>query len=474
MKHNTDKEKRDTAEKIPCWIKENCIECGKCAFACPHGVIRPFIIDKNNNAVESIPSIIPKDANYSIAISYKDCTGCGVCVNACPGKLGNKALTMKEYDRTIYNNQTFDYLVKNNLNEEKNNSVISVKNISLKKPKFEFSGACAGCGETPYLTNLTRMFSDNLIIANATGCSSIYSASMPSIAYDIPWASSLFEDNSEYGLGIKTGINIKREKIRKYMQENKTALFKKWLDNMDDYEICTDVKEKIDYKAHPYLEKLKDYIIPKSMWIVGGDGFAYDIGYGGLDHVLSTNENINILVLDTEVYSNTGGQSSKSSNIGMVASFAASGKKNYKKDLARIAMCYPNVYVAQTNIGYNSEQFLKVLNEANNHNGPSLVIAYSPCIEHGIKNGMEHSQTNAYLATECGYFITFRYNPDTKIFKLDSKVNFDKYDEFLMTENRYANLKQINPKECENLLNKQKEFAEYRYNYYKKLEDNKD
>ena len=466
-------EKREFTEVVPCWIKENCIQCGKCAFACPHGVIRPFLINKDNDKVESIPSIIPKDTNYSIGISYKDCTGCGVCVNACPGKAGNKALEMKPYNKEKFEQKEFDYLLNNNLNEEKKLPVVNVKNISLEEPKFEFSGACAGCGETPYLTNLTRMFKDNLIIANATGCSSIYSASMPSTAYSIPWASSLFEDNSEYGLGIKTAINLKREKIKKYMEENKTSLFKKWLENMNDYTICKEIQSKIDYVKHPYLEKLKDYIVPKSMWIIGGDGFAYDIGYSGLDHVLSTNENINILVLDTEVYSNTGGQSSKSSNLGSVASFTASGKRNYKKDLARIAMCYPHVYVAQTNIGYNNEQYLKVLNEANKHNGPSLVIAYSPCIEHGIKTGMEHSQTNAYLATKCGYFPTFRYNPDEQKFTLDSKNSeFDKYEEFLMTENRYASLKTMNEDLCNTILNEQKNWAIKRYNYYNKLQSN--
>jgi len=468
----TKEEKREVTETVPCWIKENCIECNQCAFSCPHGVIRPFLIDKENESVESIPSILPKDVNYSLGISYKDCTGCGVCVNTCPGKAGKKALEMKPYNKEEHNQKVFDYLEKNNLNEEKKLPVVNVKNISLNEPKFEFSGACAGCGETPYLTNLTRMFNDNLIIANATGCSSIYSASMPSTAYSIPWASSLFEDNSEYGLGIKTGINLKREKIKKYMQDNKCALFKKWLDNMNDYTICKEVQEKIDYVKHPYLERLKDNIVPKSMWIIGGDGFAYDIGYSGLDHVLSTNENINILVLDTEVYSNTGGQSSKSSNLGSVASFTANGKRNYKKDLARIAMCYPHVYVAQTNIGYNKEQYLKVLEEANKHNGPSLIIAYSPCIEHGIKTGMEHSQTNGYLATKCGYFPTFRYNPDEEKFTLDSKnAEFDKYDEFLMTENRYARLKAMNEDECKEILEEQKKWAITRYNYYKKQEE---
>ena len=465
-------EKREVTEDVPCWIKENCIQCGKCAIACPHAVIRPYLTSKDEQNIESIPSLVPKDTNYTISISYKDCTGCGVCVNACPGKAGKKALEMKKYNKEEHNQEVFDYLEKNNLNEEKQLPVLNSKNISLKEPKFEFSGACAGCGETPYLTNLTRMFNDNLIIANATGCSSIYSASMPSTAYSIPWASSLFEDNAEYGLGIKTGINLKRQKIKKYMEDNKCTLFKKWLDNMNDYTICKEVQDKIDYEKHPYLEKLKDNIVPKSMWIVGGDGFAYDIGYGGLDHILSTNENINILVLDTEVYSNTGGQSSKSSNLGSIASFTATGKRNYKKDLARIAMCYPHVYVASTNIGYNPEQYLKVLEEASKHNGPSLIIAYSPCIEHGIKTGMEHSQTNAYLATKCGYFPTFRYNPNTNKFTLDSKnVEFDKYEQFLMTENRYASLKSMNENECKEILEEQKNWAIARYNYYKKQEE---
>ena len=233
---------------------------------------------------------------------------------------------------------------------------------------------------------------------------------------------------------------------------------------------CKEVYNEISFDKHPFLNELRDYIIPKSMWIIGGDGFAYDIGYGGIDHVLSTNENINILVLDTEVYSNTGGQSSKSSNLGSIASFTANGKKNYKKDLARIAMCYPHVYVACVNIGYNKEQYLKVLQEANNHNGPSIVIAYAPCIEHGIKTGMEHSLDDSKLATECGYFLTFRYNPDTETFTLDSKdVDYSKYDSFLSNENRYANLKKVNPEEAQCLLDMQKEWAKNRYNYYSKL-----
>lgn len=461
-------EKRDIAENVPCWNKENCIQCNQCAFVCPHAVIRPYLLDNDDTLEDSIPSMFPKDKKYSIGISYKDCTGCGLCANICPGKAGKKALNMKKYDKDVFTNEKYDYLVKNRIPYSSN--IVNVKNLEFTDPKFEYSGACAGCGETAYIKNLTQLFNDNLIIANATGCSSIYGASAPSTPYSVPWANSLFEDNAEFGLGIKTGINIKRNKIKKYMEENNSSIFKKWLENMDDYTICKEVYDKIDFSKHPLLDELRDYIVPKSMWIIGGDGFAYDIGYGGIDHVLSTNENINILVLDTEVYSNTGGQSSKSSNLGSIASFTANGKKNYKKDLARIAMCYPHVYVACVNIGYNKEHYLKVLQEANNHNGPSIVIAYAPCIEHGIKTGMEHGLDDAKLATECGYFLTFRYNPDTSTFSLDSKeVDYSKYDKFLSNENRYANLKKVNPNEAETLLNMQKEWAKKRFLYYSKL-----
>ena len=466
----TRKEKRNIAEQVPNWISENCIECNQCAFSCPHGVIRPFLLDKKDDKVESIPSLLPKDKEFTIGINYEECTGCGVCALTCPGKLGNKALEMIP-NKDIKSN--FEYLLQNNVNDKYENNTLNVKNISFKQPKFEYSGACAGCGETPYITNLTRLFNDNLIVANATGCSSIYGGSIPSTPYSIPWASSLFEDNTEYGYGILQGINIKRNKIKKYMEEYpRNKIFKKWLENMDNYDLCKEVKERIDYKKHPYLNEMKDYILPKSIWVIGGDGFAYDIGFGGLDHVLSKTDNINILVLDTEVYSNTGGQSSKSSNIGSVASFTSSGKDNYKKDLARIAMCYPHVYVAAVNIGYNKEQYLKALKEASEHNGPSLIIAYSPCIEHGIKTGMQHSQSNGYLATKCGYFLTFRYNPDTKKLILDSKEpDFDKYEEYLTTENRFASLMRKDKERAELLLREQKEWAISRYNYYKKISE---
>lgn len=461
-------EKRDIAENVPCWIKENCIQCNQCAFVCPHGVIRPYLLDNDDKFENSVASMFPKDKRFAIGVSYEDCTGCGLCANICPGKAGNKALEMKKYDKSIFTNKEIDYLNKNRVNYE--SKIVNVKNLEFTDPKFEYSGACAGCGETSYIKNLTQLFNDNLIIANATGCSSIYGASAPSTPYSVPWANSLFEDNAEFGLGIKAGINIKRNKIKKYMEEHNSELFQKWLDNMDDYNICREVYKQIDFSKHNELNELRDYIVPKSMWIIGGDGFAYDIGYGGLDHVLSTNENINILILDTEVYSNTGGQSSKSSNLGSIASFTASGKTNYKKDLARIAMCYPHVYVACVNIGYNKEQYLKALQEANNHNGPSIIIAYAPCIEHGIKTGMEHSLDDSKLATECGYFLTFRYNPDNKIFTLDSKeVDESKYDTFLSNENRYSNLKKVNPDAADSLLEAQKEWARNRFDYYSKL-----
>ena len=463
-------EKRNIAESIPNWIPEACIECNKCAFACPHGVIRPFLLDKNEKKVESIPSIMPKDVNFAIGINYEECTGCGLCAVTCPGKMGKKALEMVPNKR---HDKDFDYLLKNNINDKYDSNILTSRNVSFRTPKFEYSGACAGCGETPYLTNLTRVFNDNLVIANATGCSSIYGGSTPSFPYSIPWASSLFEDNAEYGYGILNGINMKRDKIKKYMKEYpRNKVFKKWLNNMNNYDICKEVYKEIDYKKHPYLNDMKDYIVPKSMWIVGGDGFAYDIGYDGIDHVLSKNDNINIMVLDTEVYSNTGGQASKSSNYGATASFASSGKNNYKKDLARIAMCYPHVYVASCNIGYNNEQYLKALKEASSYDGPSIIICYSPCIEHGIKSGMEHSQSNAYLATECGYFITFRYNPSTGKLVLDSKnPDFNKYEDYLMTENRFANLKNVNSASANEILEEQKKWAMNRFNYYKRISE---
>ncbi|MDO5569266.1 MAG: thiamine pyrophosphate-dependent enzyme [bacterium] len=321
------------------------------------------------------------------------------------------------------------------------------------------------------------MFGNNMIIANATGCSSIYGGSI-NTPYNIPWTNSLFEDNAEYGLGIAIANKTLREKVKKLMTshidkvDSKTAtLFNKWLNNYDDDKITNDIYKKINYNKIAFLKPFKDYIKNNSVWIIGGDGFAYDIGFSGIDHVLSSNENINILILDTEVYSNTGGQSSKSSNIGSIASFTQNGKTTYKKDLAKIALAYPHVYVATTNIGYNKSQYLKVLTEAKNYNGPSIIIAYSPCIEHGIIDGMENSLTNAHLATLCGYFPIFRYNPNTKEFILDSKdIDFTLYGKFLKTQNRYARLANIDKATAKDLLNKNQKWAKERYNYYLSLE----
>jgi len=467
---NTILEKRNISKKIPKWIKENCIQCNQCSFVCPHAVIRPFLTKEDENKLKAN---LPNNDNLSfqIGISYDDCTGCGLCANNCPGKKGEKALELTDYDKNIYKQENFNKLLKENLNETYNFPIKNVKTIGFAKPKFEFSGACAGCGETPYLKNLTQIIKDELVIANATGCSSIYGASSPSTPYSIAWANSLFEDNCEYGLGIQISYNEKRKDLKNYIQNNKIKsnnnkkLLKHWLENINDYQICKNVYDNID-NTDEYLNQNKKYLLPKKVFIVGGDGFAYDIGFSGLDHVLSTNNNINILVLDTELYSNTGGQSSKSSQIGSIASFTANGKTNYKKDLAKIALCYPHVYVAQTNIGFNKEQYIKVIEEASNYDGPSLIIAYAPCIEHGIKKGMETSLKNSYLATKCGYFLTFRYNPNTKTFTLDSKdIDFDLYDEFLQSQNRY------NTDKNKDLLEEQKNFAKEKYNYYKNLEN---
>lgn len=472
---NTWKEKRDIADRVPCWNSDKCLQCNQCAFVCPHGVIRPFLLDKNDNEVNAVDSIFPKDAKYAIGVSYKDCTGCGLCYQTCRGKLGSKAIEMVPYDRDKFSQDDFDYLVENNINGSFKKSILNVKNTGFIAPKFEFSGSCAGCGETAYLKNLTQVFQERLMIANATGCSSIYGASVPSFPYKVAWANSLFEDNAEFGFGIYKGLEVTRRKVYQYMKDNLNKdkeLFSKWLDNFNNADICREVLSNIDFDKHKELRQYASYIVPNSMWIVGGDGFAYDIGYSGIDHVISRNDNVNILVLDTEVYSNTGGQASKSSNKGAVAQFASHGKQSYKKDLARMAMCYPNCYVACVNIGYDKEQYLRVLKEADEHNGPSLVIAYSPCIEHGIKNGMEYSLGDSHLATECGYFPIFRYSPEKGKFYLDSKkVDFSLYDTFLEGENRYLNLKRINPMGADAILVDQKDNAMKRYRYYQKLSD---
>jgi pyruvate-ferredoxin/flavodoxin oxidoreductase len=389
---------------------------------------------------------------------------------------GEKALSFGEKDkqRQVLANTLFE----NHKNEVMDNKY-TIKGSQYCKPKFEFSGACAGCGEAAYLKLLTQLFGDNLIIANATGCSSIYGGSVPSFPYSIPWANSLFEDNAEFGFGIFNGYKTIRNNISNVMDKYKSEvsedvkeLFDKYQNNIDDYEVSKEVYDSLKTQELPKeLEDLKQYINKPSVWAVGGDGWSYDIGFSGIDHVLSSNENINILILDTEVYSNTGGQASKSSHYGQVAQFAAMGKRTNKKDMFRIAMSYSNVYVGSISLGANMFQTIKTLKEAYEHNGPSIVIAYSPCIEQGIKKGMSCAATEQKLAVECGYNILMRYNGE-ELFIDSKEPDFEKYHEFLNGEVRYNSLVLKNPELAKELLEVNKDYAKKRYNYYKNLLDN--
>ena len=461
---STRNEKRNISNIIPVWHKENCIQCGMCALSCPHAVIRSIAtLDES----KGIPFLGQDGLYYEILISEEDCTGCGVCANVCPGKMGNKALVMEE--KVVKEKVTFDYSVKNPLNK------FTVKGSQLEKPLFEFSGACAGCGETPYIKLLTQLFGEKLVIANATGCSSIYGGSTPSTPYSIPWANSLFEDNAEFALGIYTSYKQKRDRIAHIMEEaidsvdkEEQELFKTWLENKEDFEKTLEIKEKLKNKTIPKeLVDLLDYIPARSIWAIGGDGWAYDIGYGGLDHILHSNENIKVLVLDTEVYSNTGGQASKATKLGAIAEFANMGKRTYKKDLFKIATCIPNCYVASISLGANMQQAINAFKEAEEHNGPAIIIAYCPCIEQGIKTGMGTSILEEKLSVECGYNILMRYDNGLKV---DStKPNFDKYEEFLDNEVRFNALKLKNPELAKEILSEQKEHAIKRYEEYQKM-----
>lgn len=474
-------EKRGISLVVPSWINENCIECNQCSFVCPHSVIRPFLLSEEEYT--SSPTFIKDraikaigtDYYYCIGISIKDCTGCGLCIKTCPGKNKEKALITKRLDEQINNKEqeVFDYLVKN-ITYKPAFKLETVKGSQFKMPQFEFCGACAGCGEPSYIKLLTQLFGDAMIIANATGCSSIYGGSAPITPYKIPWANSLFEDNAEYGYGLLIANKTMRNRLRKIMENNlnnsNADLFRKWLDNYDDYQITKEVYETLDYDNCPKeLVLLKEYITYRSIWTIGGDGWAYDIGFGGIDHVLATNDNVNILVLDTQIYSNTGGQSSKSSPKGSIASFTTSGKLQNKKDLARIALAYPHVYVAQVSLGANMLQVLKAFKEAESYKGPSIIIAYAPCISHGIKGGMENSVEMQKMAVKCGYFPIFRYNPETSHLTLDSNnVDFDLYDEFLSLQTRYSALEKINKENARVLLEENKEDAIKRFEFYKR------
>lgn len=477
-------DKPNAGIQAPVYNKDNCIQCNMCSIVCPHAAIRPFLLDEEEE--QNAPAIVLKDLSevemngkkykYVIGIDVANCTGCGLCIEVCPGRKGIKALMAKMKEDIVKDK---DYLkgeyLYNNVSEKKDVfPKETVKGSQFITPKFEYSGACSGCGETPYLKLLTQMFGENMIIANSTGCSSIYGASMPSSPYNVPWANSLFEDTAEYGLGMKIADNAYKEKIVNTIKDNLDKVKKEEKDIYLNYsnnitkESSKELLKVIENTNIKELRELKDYIAPRSFWIVGGDGWAYDIGFGGLDHVISTNQNVNILVLDTETYSNTGGQSSKASRLGSVNQFSSHGKKTAKKDLIKMAMNYPHVYVGTISLSANPMQTIRVLKEAENYNGPSLILAYSPCIVHGILKGMKTSAARQKDAVKSGYFPLFHYNPETNQFKMDSKSDFSKYKEFLLEEDRYYKLTKLVDNSDE-LFEENLNEAKRRYESYENL-----
>ncbi|MBN2418222.1 MAG: pyruvate:ferredoxin (flavodoxin) oxidoreductase, partial [Deltaproteobacteria bacterium] len=499
-------EKRGVAINVPEWIPENCIQCNQCSFVCPHAVIRPVLAD-NDDLADAPEGFITVEAKgkeleglqYRIQISPLDCTGCGNCAQVCPAK--DKALVMKPL------NTQKDVQVKNHIFSTgipvrgDLMPATSVKGSQFRQPLFEFSGACGGCGETPYIKVITQLFGDRMMISNATGCSSIYGGSAPSCPYTVndeghgpAWASSLFEDNAEYGFGMELAVSQKRNKladlVKQAMEGNISDDLKKalqdWLENMDDGNKSKEFGQKlIEYieiemttpgaEYNPILVDIlnsSDYLTKKSIWVFGGDGWAYDIGFGGVDHVIAMNHDVNILVLDTELYSNTGGQSSKSTPTGAVAKFAASGKQTRKKDLGRMAMTYGYVYVASVAMGANKNQYMKAIVEAESYPGASLIIAYAPCINHGINMGM--SQEEEKRAVECGYWPLYRYNPllakeGKNPFILDSKEPTGSVKDFLMGEVRYSSLTRTFPENAERLFEEAERDIKERYQIYKRM-----
>jgi pyruvate-ferredoxin/flavodoxin oxidoreductase len=495
-------EKRGIAVNVPEWISENCIQCNQCAYVCPHAAIRPFLLDEKDtkNAPAGTTTVKAngkalEGLQFKIQVSPLDCTGCGNCADICPSK--ETSLVMKplgsqqeEIERWAYFAKNVSY--KDTLMPKAN----SVKNSQFAQPLFEFSGACAGCGETPYIKTITQLYGDRMMIANATGCSSIYGGSAPSTPYcensegcGPAWANSLFEDNAEYGYGMAIAIDKLRKRLALRMEASLNEVsaktkeaFTEWLAVTDKAEeskaASAKVVEALQAEKHAVADeilKLKQYLVKKSVWIFGGDGWAYDIGYGGLDHVIATGEDVNILVMDTEVYSNTGGQASKATPVGAVAKFAASGMKIRKKDLGMMAMSYGYVYVAQVAMGANQAQYFKALKEAEAYPGPSLIIAYTPCINHGIKGGMGKAQAEQKRAVEAGYWQMYRYNPLLEAegknpFTLDSKEpNWELFQPFINSEVRYTSLTKSFPTEAEVLFAAAEKDAVWRYNSYKRM-----
>ncbi len=498
----TQYEKRGTAVNVPEWNPDNCIQCNQCAFVCPHAAIRPFLLDENESknvpAGTKLLKAIGKgleNYQYKIQVSVLDCTGCGNCADICPGKKGSKALVMKPLETQKGEIERWEYFDKN-VSYKSIEPVNNIKNSQFKQPLFEFSGACAGCGETPYIKVISQLFGDRMIVANATGCSSIYGGSAPATPYrankegkGIAWANSLFEDNAEYGFGIFLANKKMQEKAilqfesaisSSKVSEKIKNLFNNYK-NEPDYskqmKIIDELKVALGSEKDPIANELfllSKYLIKKSVWIIGGDGWAYDIGFGGLDHVIAQGEDVNLLVLDTEVYSNTGGQSSKSTPISAVARFAAAGKRVRKKDLGLIAMSYGYVYVAQVAMGANKNQFLKAITEAESYNGPSLIIAYAPCINHGLKSGMGKSQEEEERAVKSGYWHLYRYDPRLEAegknpFQLDSKDPTESFRDFLMNEVRFSSLTKTFPDVAEELYKACEEDAKKRLATYKRL-----
>jgi pyruvate-ferredoxin/flavodoxin oxidoreductase len=496
-------EKRGIAVNVPEWQPDRCTQCNQCAFVCPHAVIRPFLFDEKElkNKPEGLITVKPlgkgwEGFEYRIQLSVLDCTGCGNCADVCPSK--EKALIMKPLGTQMKQQDYWDYVSRNvTYKDYVQDKFKTVKNSQFSQPLFEYSGACAGCGETPYVKLLTQLFGDRMMIANATGCSSIWGASAPSTPYTAnakgkgpAWSNSLFEDNAEYGFGMVLGVNKLRkrlsEKMKLAMQDGMStdsqAALKEWIDNMNNAELSRTASAKVieacKKEKHPLAKEILDlqqYLVKKSIWVVGGDGWAYDIGYGGLDHVIASGEDINMLILDTEVYSNTGGQSSKSTPIGAVAKFAASGKKVRKKDLGMMAMTYGYVYVAQVAMGASNSQLFRAIREAEAYPGPSVIIAYATCINHGLREGMDKAQEQMDRAVKCGFWQLYRYNPllekeGKNPFKLDSQEpDWSKFQEFLGSEVRYTSLKKSFPEEAVQLFASAEQNAKWRYQSYQRL-----